>query len=269
MQVVNRKERKYSMWRFAGLYILSVALPVLLIVNSMSMKEVETVENEHLLQQLKKRDEALAQLSQLATTLKKIQELKPPYAREATNKEEYDKLRFKFEREVENLKRLYYNDTTVYKTNYYLADFLESNQKEYEKTGVEFVTQLDQAIINERAKQPSVTNVNNDASRLQTELQVTQTRLQAAQTQINDLRLQIERLGRPAVQVQQLREKAIQVESNIDQIIGRLDEIEVECNGIQRKGDRNIDIKNRVLTQVQFLKNQAASAKNTNSSIIR
>src|SRR5687767_8459864 len=120
MQVVNRKERANAKWRFAGLYLLSLAIPALLLFNATDMSEVECRENEQLVEQLRKRDQALAELSQLALILNQVQQLKPAFISRPEDPARYDQLRFRFIDEVEKLKRLHYSDTALYESNNHL-----------------------------------------------------------------------------------------------------------------------------------------------------
>jgi hypothetical protein len=260
--VVNRKERANSRWRFAGLYILSVAIPALVIINGIDMGKVDCEENEQLVEQLRKRDQALAQVSHLAALLNRAQELKPAYAAEPTDQAKYDQLHYDFERGVDRLKQLYYSDTALYKHNYHLVAFMESNHKEYDRIGDEFRNRVDDAVMKKQVAAPK--GGGNEA-----ELMVLQIKLQNAQNQVSELKERLASTGKSdSGQLEDMRNKAIMIDANIDQIGVVLAEIEQDCNGIQKKSDKNMDIKNKILDKVKFLKDHAAGIKNTNKNLI-
>jgi CHASE3 domain sensor protein len=97
MQVTNRKERAKAKWRFAGLYILSVALPVLLLLNAIGMNKVECDDTAQYANQLRQRDQALAELSQLAAMLNEAHQLKSAFDRAPEDQARYDRLHYEFE----------------------------------------------------------------------------------------------------------------------------------------------------------------------------
>src|SRR4051812_45070085 len=117
MQVTNRKERAKTKWRFAGLYILSVALPVLLLINAIGMNKVECDDTARYTKQLRQRDQALAELSQLAATLNEAHQLKSAFDQAPTDQIRYDRLHNEFGKGVDRLKQLYFTDTALYKYN--------------------------------------------------------------------------------------------------------------------------------------------------------
>lgn len=268
MQVVNRKERTSALWRFVGGYLLLFAVTAGLMLNSFSFREVDDKETRQVVEKMKKREEAQAQLAQLASMLNELQGIKKPYAEMPPEQAaRYDRLRFEFEKGIEAMKRMYYGDTTQYNPNFQLASFLERNYREYNKISAAFQKQVEDKVKEAVAKIPPPSSGGGGGGN-SAELMVLQTKLQAAQTQISDLRVQVANAAATSRQFQQMKEKAIMVESNIDQLIGQLDEIETECNGIQKKGDRNLEIKRRIITKINLMKSQASNLRNTNSSLV-
>jgi DNA repair exonuclease SbcCD ATPase subunit len=266
--IVNRKERANARWRFAGLYILSLAFPILLFFNVTGMGKVECKENEQLVEQLRKRDRALAELSQLAGLLNNVHELKPAYAHEPQDQARYDQLHYNFERGVDQLKRLYYSDTALYKHNYNLVAFLEHNQKEYDRLSEEFHTKVEEEIIKRQganAGQRVGTIGGGDNPGVVVLLQL---KLQKAQNEILDLKAKLAAAAKDdSSQLADLRNRSQMIDANIEQINTVLAEIEQDCNGIQRKSDKNTLIKNQVLVRVKFLKNHVAGIANTNRNL--
>ncbi|CAN5870051.1 hypothetical protein BH24BAC1_BH24BAC1_37060 [soil metagenome] len=274
MQVINKKERANALWRFVGGYLLLIAVTVGLAVNSFSFREVDDKETRQVVEKMKKRDEAQAKLAQLAGMLHEIQGIKKPYApMDPEQAGRYDRLRFDFEKGIEEMKRMYYGDTTQYNPNFQLASFLEKNYWEHDKMGLAFQKQLDEKVKEEVAKIPPPALVGGGGGGgggggNSAELMVLQAKLQAAQNQVQELKLQVAGSGNANKQLLQMKEKAIVVESHIDQVLTRLEEIEADCQGIEKRSDKNLDIKKRIIAKVQLLKGQAASIKSANGGLI-
>lgn len=267
MQVVNRKERSNAKWRFAGLYLMSLTIPALLIFNSIDMGKVESKDTSQLVEQLRKRDQALAELSQLAITLNTMQQLKPAFERfpEPGNKTKYEQLKYDFETGVNKLKQLYFSDTTLYNSNYKIAEALEYNYGEYN----EMPDELDTAIQNATNKiagnkvPPSGGNGN------QAEVLTLQFKLEKAQSKIEVLEEKLKSQPDPdSRDIEELRNRAHAMDTNINGINVLLDEVKVDADKIQKKGDSNLDAKKKILEKVANLKSHTASIKNSNNILI-
>ncbi len=276
MQVVNRKERANAKWRFAGLYILSVAIPVLILINGLEMGKVEQKENEQLVEQLRKRDQALAELSQLAVTLNETQKLKPAFAYEPIDQLKYDQMRFSFEQGVDRMKKLYYTDTALYRANHDILSFLEANYKSYNRISDEFRGKVREEVA--RNASPGMGGAGAGASGgggggggggSSAQVAMLERDLNRAERTIERLEAQLaSRSGSSSAELQQIRENAMALEENLDQISVVLTGIEEDCNGIQRRGDNNLRMKNKILERVKFLKSHLAGIRNSNNNML-
>jgi DNA repair exonuclease SbcCD ATPase subunit len=272
MQVeVNRKERANAKWRFASLYILSAAIPALLIINGFNMGKVEYKENEQLVEQLKKRDRALAELSHLAALLNQAQQLKPAFAAKPTDQAKYDQLHYQFKGSVDQLKKLYYEDTALYRYNYNLLTFLDYTHNEFDQMDEIFMGKVEEEVskrINAMAAAPGGVGPNNEQIRMLTK------DLKEAEKTIAKLERQLETPGNPGnaarnfEETEQLRSKAEAMNQNIDGINTLLAGIEEEANKIQKKGDRNQEAKRKILEKARSLKDHTDAIKNSNDLLL-
>jgi hypothetical protein len=274
MQVINRKERTTAKWRFAGLYLLSVALPVLLLLNAIDMNKVESNDTAKYVDQLRQRDQALAELSKLAATLNEAHRLKPAFDRvPPENQVRYDQLHYDFEKGVDKLKRLYFSDTVLYKYNYNLITFLDYNHKEFDHLGEEFKNKVAEEVAKNtstKAKEPS------EGGGSAAEIMLLKKELKDAEKTIAKMERDADlaarnNTGRPArnnEETERLRSKAEAMEENLKGFNVLLAGIEEEANKIQKKGDKNIDAKNKILEKVKNLKSLTSNIKNSNDILL-
>jgi len=130
MKVTNKKERRSAILRFAGLYLLGLAIPVFIIISSMTVRTVDGKDSAETLSQLRKRDEAFREVHLLSMRLIELQKLR--------QNEKYDEMRLAFQKSVDELQNKFLSDTVTYGTSYQLAGLLRSFHKEFEKDGAEF-----------------------------------------------------------------------------------------------------------------------------------
>lgn len=258
MKIINQKERRDAKWRFAGLYLIAVAIPAFFIINGLTVKTVDNKDTTETLNQLKNRDQAVKEVYQLAGILSEMHRLKPPYATDFSQNEKHDRLRLKFETEADRLQKKYYRDTVAYKLNYGLVAFLENNHNEYEKTEVEYGKLYKELEV--------IKNNPASVSGNDTEVRVLQGKLESEREKISDLKQQLANTssssGQNIEQLQDLRQKCSSAAAKIDIISARLHEIEQEASGIKTLSNNNNNIKDRILGKVQAIKSDAAEAKN-------
>ncbi|WP_207431282.1 hypothetical protein [Sabulibacter ruber] len=253
-----------------------MAIPVLILINGLEMGKVEQKENEQLVEQLRKRDQALAELSQLAVTLNETQKLKPAFAYEPIDQLKYDQMRFSFEQGVDRMKKLYYTDTALYRANHDILSFLEANYKSYNRISDEFRGKVREEVA--RNASPGMGGAGAGASGgggggggggSSAQVAMLERDLNRAERTIERLEAQLaSRSGSSSAELQQIRENAMALEENLDQISVVLTGIEEDCNGIQRRGDNNLRMKNKILERVKFLKSHLAGIRNSNNNML-
>lgn len=268
MQVINSKERGSAKWRFAILFILTAAIPSLLIVNAIHLGKVEDQESDEYVNQLRKRDIGLSEIVQLAGTLNQMQIARPPYVKEASNQAGYDQLRFRFETDLEKLKRQYYKDTVLYKSHHELVSYLENSYRTYDRTSSEFQVKVDEVAQKAATRMPP-NNGGGGGSGEAAQLIRLEAQLQVAQNRVSELQHIIDQSGPETQrQVEEIKRRANQIESDMGQFGEVLRLIEADCNGIQRKSDRNLELKKNILGRINTLKDQLASLKNGNRNVL-
>jgi hypothetical protein len=243
MKVINKQERLYARWRFVGLYVVSLAIPALLVFNSLTVEKVDTKEKENLLEQLRKRDQALAKLTALAGLLDEIIRLKPAYETLATDQARYDHQRFEFERGLEGMKRLYYDDTILYHTNYALVSFLDNHYRGQEKIAQEHRNKV---IVQVQDVMDKTTP--NQVSDIKMELLQAQNETQFIKSRLENCVRNYDRLNGTLIAKNTL------IDSKLNAVLDQLIEVETECNGILKKSEDNLGIKNRVYGKLQTIK---------------
>jgi hypothetical protein len=276
MQVINAKERGSAKWRFALLFIIAAAIPSLLIINAIHFGKVENHESQEYVNQLRKRDIALSDIVQLAGTLTQMQVAKPPYMKLASNQPQYDQLRFRFETDLDRLKRQYYEDTVLYKPHHELISYIETNYVAYDKISSEFENKVIEASTKNVTPMLSANRggdgggargggSSGDAAqliRLETQLQIAQNKATELQHIID------ERVPAAERQVDDIRRRANEIESNMTQFGDVIKLIEADCNGIQRKSDKNLELKKNILSKINSLKDQLAKLKSGNNTVL-
>jgi chromosome condensin MukBEF ATPase and DNA-binding subunit MukB len=251
MKITNMKERKAARLRFTGMYLIGLAIPIFIVLSSLKVRTVDRKDTGDTMNQLRKRDEALKEVNQLAIQLNELQHLR--------QKENYDDKRVKFENAVDAFQTTY-KDTITYGSTYQLAGLLRSYHKEFLNSALPYadkIKQLRDSTANE------IETLKSTVSKLTTDLETLKVEKAGLEKEIKDLGRDSKAGEKAQASLDKLVDKCGDAADILVNVSASLDEIEKQAKEITRKllSGENMRIRDKILAEVTKVRANVEKAK--------
>lgn len=258
MKITNVRERKNAITRFAIIYAVALAIPVLIVLSSLTVSNVGKKDAAEMMGRLQKRDLALSKVYQLALKLDNMQNFR--------QNRNYDEMRLQFEKEVDDL-QINYADSITYGDTYKLVGILRMFHKQFEESGRKLentVAEYQSQLGNCRDSIGVVGGIGKEVNaECKEQIKDLQQQLRDAQAELKDLARQSKATDKSFAQCSAQLEKCRNSVDIVDKITSGLNKIETNTNkiAVQLLSGENKRIRANILTEINNLKLEAEKIK--------